>query len=141
MKTGLSVFLILFFLSCEKNYEPLGGGEVYLETDKDIYTTDDSIHTYLVNNSNRSVFSFWPNEWQLYKKIDEDWKLIFPTSWIAVPSVPHEWKNPRMLVFKRAFQDTGLFKIQMPLSWDKEYKEIEDLGLVYSNTFIIKIGT
>jgi len=138
---GLSIVLLLLFIfSCEKNVEPISS-QVYLETNKDIYTTDDSICTYLVNNSNLTVFSHPPGEWSLHKKIDDEWILIYPTLVIAVVLPPKEWNSGRMLVFKRTFQDTGLFRIQMPLSWDKEYKEIDDLGLVYSNTFNIKIGT
>jgi hypothetical protein len=141
MRTVLIIFLFFFIFSCEKNFEPLGDGEVYLETNKVVYSTVDSIQTYLINNSGRSVFSHPPGEWYLCKYINEEWETIFPTFLPAVVLPPHEWKNPQMLVFSRSFPDTGLFRIRMYLSWDKETDFKDELGWIYSNKFQIKIGT
>jgi len=137
------VFL-LFLQCCSKDFSPTytdGEGNVYLETDKEIYTSNETIKFYMVNNTNRSVYSHPPGDWALSKKIDENWYVVYPQNIIMVVLPPKEWKAGRKLIATYTIQDTGLYKIQMFLSWDKEAKYKEDLGIVFSNNFQIKSDT
>lgn len=137
MKVFSIVVLFFLIVSCEKSTDPLGESTVYLETDKPFYSTDDTIKIYLVNNSVRSVYSHPPGDVLIMKEMGDRWEKVYPEYVITVVLPPREWKNNQELVRNQRYQDIGVFRIQMYLSWDPDGKLIEGLGMVFSNTFRI----
>ena len=139
---GLSIVLLLLLIfSCEKSTEPIGGEKAYLETEKEIYTTNDKIKFYLVNNTYVFIYSHPPGDWALNKKINDHWEVVYPLQLPQVVLPPRAWNSGRMPVATHTIRDTGLYKFQMFFSWDKEAKQLEDLGIILSNTFQVKSGT
>jgi hypothetical protein len=141
MRFVLLILFVSLIISCEKNYEPLGDGNVFLETTQDSYFIGDSVQIYLVNESDRPVYFDRPGGWVLSKKVGGEWQVI-ESAVIALVLFPsNKLQGYRNLVFQRAFQDTGLYKVRFFLSWDKEGKYRDGLELIITSPFEIKNGT
>ena len=137
MRLFLILIVSLYILSCEKNLDPLGR-VVFIETSKDIYELSDSVNIYLINESNESVFSH--GYFYISKKIGNEWSEFQRTvPYMNEPT--REYKNRKNLVWTFTFQDTGQYKYRMNFSWDYEGKVKDNLGLLYTKTIKIKIGT
>jgi hypothetical protein len=137
----LGIIIFAFFLiSCEKNTEPVGGGEVYLESNQKIYSIGDTVEIYLINESNRSVYSFYPCAWGFSKYIDGEWKQLSIVLPDVIP-IPVEHKYQKSIIGVQAFTDSGLYRYQQNIYWDKQRKFKEGIGMLISNEFEIKIGT
>ena len=137
MRVLITIIFSLFFISCEKNVEPSGGGEVSLESNQEIYTVGDTIQIYLINEANRSVYSFYPSAWGFSKYTDGEWKQIT----YAVPQMepkPIEHNHNKSIIRIHTFQDPGLYRYQQYLYWDKQAKFKDGLGMLISNEFEIK---
>lgn len=138
MMKRLSILILVFvFISCEKTTAPIGDEGIHLQTDKTCYTVNDSIRIYLINNSDRAVYSHPPGDWNLYKKVGREWELVYP---LEVPTVllpPNEWKANRSLIAVHPCEEEGHYLIQMYLSWDRDAKQTQNLGILSTQIFQI----
>ena len=140
MRVLFTIIFSLFLISCEKNIEPVGEGVVSLESNQEIYAVGDTVQIYVINESNRSVYSFSPSAWGFSKYSDGEWKQLN----YALPQMepkPVEHKYHKSVIQKHTFQDTGLYRYQRYLFWDREAKFKDGLGMLISNVFEIKIAS
>jgi hypothetical protein len=125
-------------MSCERITIPVGDDEVRLQTDKFSYTINDTIKIYLINTSDRPVYSHPPGDWVLYKKFKTSWDWVFP---LVVPTVlrpPRKYDTEKTLVAVHTCAKEGEYRIQMYLSWDEGGEQNKNLGLLSTPTFKIK---
>jgi hypothetical protein len=135
----LFILVFSFFLiSCEKNNEPLKEGEVILSLSQESYEVGDSVEIFLIKMTDKPVYSHPPSDWVLSKLVNDTWEAIAPINIPAVWLPPNEFKERKTLVFTRIFQNSGLYRYQLFLTWDKEGNRHDSPGWIISDTFEIK---